>query len=101
MNWVIKKWVIEQNMLISKHSQSELHMQFKQGPTGLAFTYSLLPEVATLMAIWTTTETVPVEWDNPVPLIDYVHSLHHPRWQVRDPTITLSDPTHFSGRFTI
>jgi len=60
-------------------------MHFKQGPTGLAFSYSLLPEVANLMAIWTTTEPVPVEWDNLVPLIDYVHSLHQPRWQVRDP----------------
>jgi len=40
-------------------------------------------------SIWTTTE--PVGWDNLVPLIGYVHSLHKPRSQVRDPTITLSD----------
>jgi len=39
-------------------------------------------------SIWTTTKQV--EWNDLVPLISYVHSLHIPRSQFRDSTITLS-----------
>ena len=52
-------------------------------------------------SIWTTTEQV--GWDDLIPLIGYVHSLHIPRSQFRDSTITLSlrhlaDPPHWRIR---
>ena len=39
---------------------------------------------------WTMSE--PIKWDNLVPLIGYIHSLHVPRLGLKDATITLANP---------
>ena len=39
---------------------------------------------------WTISQ--PIQWDNLDPLIGYIHSLHVPRLQLKDDTITLANP---------
>jgi hypothetical protein len=44
----------------------------------------------------------PIQWDNLVPLIGYIHSLHVPRIGLKDATITLANPgISQSPRWTI
>jgi len=44
----------------------------------------------------------PMQWDNLVPLISYIHSLHDPKLKLQDTTITLANPgTSQSPRWTI
>jgi len=91
-------------LLLTMSCRRQAHMRgllTRLGQTTLVVWFSPRAGVAMLLDPSTWILSEPMQWDNLVPLISYIHSLHDPKLKLQDTTITLANPGIHDNTFNI